>query len=193
MDVPLTIERLRAERPGVSHLLLNGHQAASFPISAADFQAVMELLGEDLDHVPVPVPPVETIERLTELEKKYSNASVEVKSRLSKYIERGAIGQAVKKSNGHKCQLCEALGRDPFGFRKTNGDPYVEAHHVMPVSTKAVGALAASNIMTLCANHHRQVHYGGVEVVILDDVFEVKLGAKTHRLQKTVLTRRSSH
>jgi hypothetical protein len=45
----------------------------------------------------------------------------------------------------------------------------------MPVSTKTVGVLFASNIMTPCANHHRQMHYGALEVTILDDVFEVSI------------------
>jgi hypothetical protein len=40
----LTIERLRTQRPGMSKLLLDGFQAASFPITGRDFHAVMELL-----------------------------------------------------------------------------------------------------------------------------------------------------
>jgi predicted HNH restriction endonuclease len=184
---PLTIERLRTERPNVSHLLLNGHQAASFPISAEDFQAVIELLGEDAERLPVSVPSAETSSRLAELEAKYQHASPEVKECLSKKVERGPIGAEVKKANGHKCQLCEALGREPRGFRKRNGDPYVEAHHVMPVSKKAVGVLSASNIMTLCANHHREMHYGGLEVAIMDDAFEVSINGTVVRLPKAVV------
>ena len=42
---PLTIERLREERPSLSRLLLDGFQAASFPISADDFHAVLDLLA----------------------------------------------------------------------------------------------------------------------------------------------------
>ena len=38
-EKPLTIERLRAAKPGISDLLPDGFQAASFPISSADFQA----------------------------------------------------------------------------------------------------------------------------------------------------------
>jgi hypothetical protein len=38
---PLTIERLRQENPDISRLLLNGFQAASFPIPAEDFRAVL--------------------------------------------------------------------------------------------------------------------------------------------------------
>ena len=34
----------------------------------------------------------------------------------------------------------------------------------MPVSAGQKGSLAAANIMTLCANHHRQMHYGFVDI-----------------------------
>jgi hypothetical protein len=37
---------VRAAKPDVSKLLLNGFQAASFPISSKDFLGVMELLDE---------------------------------------------------------------------------------------------------------------------------------------------------
>jgi predicted RNA-binding protein with PUA-like domain len=188
LNAPLTIERLRAERPDVSNLLLNGFQAASFPISGDDFRAVLELLNEDAEDLPSPsAPSIDTLERLTDLENKYRNASIEVKARVSKYIERGPIGAEVKKATGYKCQLCDAMGRDPIGFRKKNGDPYVEAHHVMPVSTMQIGALAASNIMTLCANHHRQMHYGGVAVIVSDSAFSVTIDGTVLIVPKAML------
>jgi hypothetical protein len=68
--------------------------------------------------------------------------------------------------------VCAALGRNPVGFLKKNGEPYVEAHHVMPVSKREVGSLAAANVMTACANHHRQMHYGNIDVFITSESFE---------------------
>jgi predicted HNH restriction endonuclease len=103
------------------------------------------------------------------------NASPEVKTRVSKCIERGPVVYAVKRTNGFKCQVCESLGNNPIGFIKKNGEPYIEAHHVMPVSTKEVGSLAASNVMTVCANHHRQLHYGEIDVTITEKTFEFVL------------------
>jgi predicted HNH restriction endonuclease len=164
---PLTIVRLRAERPDVSHLLLNGFQASSFPIGASDFHAVMELLGEDVDELVVGSEVSDASSgAFAELQKKYINASPEVKERVSRYIERGSVGTWLKKELGFKCQVCDALGGKPTGFLKKNGEPYVEAHHVMPVSAGEVGSLAASNILVVCANHHRQLHYGGINVEI---------------------------
>jgi predicted HNH restriction endonuclease/predicted RNA-binding protein with PUA-like domain len=187
---PLTIEQLRTERPDVSRLLLNGFQAASFPITDRDFHAVMALLGEDLDEL-APSPNDNPVaDQLAALERKYMNASPEVKVRVSKGIERGPVGNLVKKTNGFKCQVCEALGNNPIGFLKKNGEPYIEAHHVMPVSTKEVGSLSASNVMTVCANHHRQLHYGGIEVRISDKTFELQMGGLPITIQRLIIETR---
>ncbi|PBB35914.1 EVE domain-containing protein [Mesorhizobium sp. WSM3882] len=177
---PLTIERLREEQPGLSRLLRDGFQAASFPISAHDFHAVLDLLGEDQDAIAAEVAEDgdDTVDRLAELESKFLHASPEVKTRVSKSIERGPIGTEVKRVNGFRCQLCEALGRNPIGFKKRNGEPYVEAHHVMPVHRKEIGSLSAANIVTLCANHHREVHYGDVDFAIGDQHFAFTIDGK---------------
>lgn len=189
LERPLKIERLRQERPTLSPLLLKGFQASSFPISADDFQAVLDLLGEDRDAIAAEVVQdrAETIDRLAELESKYLHASPEVKIRVSKGIERGPIGAEVKRLNGFQCQLCAALERDPLGFKKRNGERYVEAHHVMPVHRKEIGSLSAANIVTLCANHHREVHYGDVNVVVGDENFTFTIDGRDVDIQRTKL------
>ena len=93
LNHPLTIERLRRERPGVSKLLLNGFQAASFPIAPGDFHAVMNLLDEALDDLPAPdAGTLPRVGNLAALEAKYLKASPEIKERISKMIERGPVG-----------------------------------------------------------------------------------------------------
>ena len=182
---PLAIGRLRAEAPGLSRLVLNGFQASSFPISAEDFRTVMTLLDEDLDTLPSPAAPSQiTTGTLAAIEEKYRHASPEVKQKLSRTIERGLVGAHVKRAAGFQCQLCTALGRDAAGFLKRNGEFYVEAHHVMPVSAGEVGSLAASNIMVLCANHHRQMHYGQVGVSIQATTFNVTVEGATVSLPR---------
>ena len=180
LDRPLTIKKLRKERPGLSQLLLRGFQESSFPISADDFHAVLNLLGEDPDAIAAQGArdTADTFERLAELEGKFLHASPEVKTRVSKVIERGPIGTEIKRLNGFRCQLCEALGQDPIGFKKRNGEHYVEAHHVMPVHRKEIGSLSADNIVTLCANHHREVHYGNVATAISEEHFIFKIDGK---------------
>jgi predicted RNA-binding protein with PUA-like domain len=176
---PLTMERLRTAKPHISGLLLNGFQGSSFPISATDFREVMTLLGEDIDHLPSPSgQPEIAADMLAAVEQKYLHASPEVKERLSKKIERGPIGALLKRVIGFKCQVCDVLDFNPLGFVKPNGEHYVEAHHVMPVSKKEIGSLATSNIMILCANHHRQMHYGGIDVVVGTTTFDFVIDGK---------------
>jgi predicted HNH restriction endonuclease len=182
---PLTIARLRAEKPDVSSLLLDGFQAASFPIAADDFHAVTELLGEEVEEIVASTEEATaSTSALTALQRKYLHASPEVKERVSKYIERGSIGSRVKRELGFKCQVCEALGGEPIGFKKKNGEPYVEAHHVMPVSELQIGSLAASNVMVVCANHHRQMHYGGIDVQIGETSFECTIDQRPLKIAR---------
>ncbi|MES2443908.1 MAG: HNH endonuclease signature motif containing protein [Pseudomonadota bacterium] len=109
-----------------------------------------------------PVAPTGFGNELATLERNLLGRKPAVRERVSKIIERGTIGTALKRANGYRCQLCDALGLDAHSFVKANGEPYVEAHHATPVSAMEVGSLSAANIMILCANHHRQMHYGTV-------------------------------
>lgn len=122
--------------------------------------------------------------RLIEIEKRLLGRKPDLRERVSRSIERGSIGAKLKRANDFKCQLCEALGLDPIGFLKANGEPYVEAHHATPVSQLEIGSLAASNIMILCANHHREMHYGDVLLSREDDAFLVKLGQRVIRIKR---------
>ena len=106
----------------------------------------------------------DTIKDIAKLEKRMKGQQPEIKQRISNYIERGAISNKVKKLNNYKCSVCETLGNLTNSFVKANGDIYIETHHVEPVSTIKAGVLSITNLMTVCANHHRQLHYGQVEL-----------------------------
>lgn len=110
-------------------------------------------------------PDAGTLGGIADLEAKMRTMKPEQKQRVSTYIERGYIATLAKRQTDYKCLLCEAMKLNPVGFLKTNGDPYVEAHHVDQVANLAVGALGLANIITLCANHHRQMHYGDVQLL----------------------------
>jgi predicted restriction endonuclease len=153
----------------------------------------MELLEEELDDLPSPVTTSQaTANKLKEIETRFLHASPEMKSSVSRTIERGSVGTFLKKATKFKCQLCDALGMHPIGFLKKNGDPYVEAHHVMPVSKMAVGSLAASNVMILCANHHRQLHYGQIEVTISSKTFDLMIGETSVKIARLGIATSSS-
>lgn len=53
------------------------------------------------------------------------------------------------------CEKCHS--RAPFS-RSRNGQPYLEVHHVKPLS--AGGSDTIQNTVALCPNCHREVHYG---------------------------------
>lgn len=101
-----------------------------------------------------------SLDSILRLENKMKRTTPEVKQRISSFIERGAISNKVKRMTGYKCQICEARGQDPYSFKKSDGVYYIESHHIEPVSSKKLGVLSITNIITVCANHHRQLHYG---------------------------------
>ncbi|ALM47821.1 hypothetical protein AMR72_02240 [Flavobacterium psychrophilum] len=107
----------------------------------------------------------DTLSEIAKLEKKMKNQLPGVKQRVSSYIERGAISTKIKKHCNYKCSVCEALGMPTNSFTKSNGEPYIETHHVEPVSTLNSGVLGVANLMTVCANHHRQLHFGNVHLL----------------------------
>ncbi|MGA2239175.1 MAG: HNH endonuclease [Candidatus Bathyarchaeia archaeon] len=79
-------------------------------------------------------------------------------------VERGAaIGGKVKMLNGHKCQVCHS---PPFMTR--TGRPYAEAHHLTPLHRLEPGSLTSQNVICVCANCHRKMHYGNVELIAAD-------------------------
>lgn len=101
---------------------------------------------------------------LAELERDLLKRKPAVRERISKSIERGSIGARLKRANGFRCQICDALGLAALGFLKPDGEHYVEAHHATPVAELEIGSLSATNIMIVCPNHHRQMHYGSVTI-----------------------------
>lgn len=125
---------------------------------------------------------------LLDIERKLLSKKPEVRERVSRTIERGAIGDRLKRVNGFACQICDALGFDHSSFIKANGERYAEAHHATPVSEQEVGSLAASNIMILCANHHRQMHYGNVKISRTPATFELEIDGVAISIKRFGLT-----
>ncbi len=127
----------------------------------------------------------DTFKGVNELENKMKNQPPEIKQRISSYIERGTIANKVKKITGYKCLICEALDLPPLSFKKSNGDYYIETHHVEQVSTLKKGVLSITNLMTVCANHHRQLHYGQSEIIAqTEQYFTFKLDDRTIQVRK---------
>ena len=77
--------------------------------------------------------------------------------RKSKNVEVFVRDQMVRahvrrRANG-RCEFC---GRE--GFLLANGSQYVEVHHILGLANE--GPDTVENVIGLCAEHHREAHYG---------------------------------
>jgi hypothetical protein len=69
------------------------------------------------------------------------------------YVRNQALrGQVISRANG----VCEYCGRE--GFLQEGGGKYLEAHHVIHLKNQGPDSL--TNLIALCANDHREVHFG---------------------------------
>lgn len=116
------------------------------------------------------------LKKIFELEEKIKNLTPKSRLRISKQIERGTIANLVKKLNNFECQICKQLGLHSLSFKKPNDEYYIETHHVIEVALQRKGSLGLSNLITLCPNHHRQIHYGKTELLEINNssfVFQI--------------------
>lgn len=75
-------------------------------------------------------------------------------ARVTRTIEVNPVTrvQALLRANG-RCQLCQQEA--PFTLR--DGSPYLEAHHIVPLGKGGKDDL--SNLVALCPNCHRKLHF----------------------------------
>lgn len=146
--------------------LIKGFQRSIMPLKNDAFLEIINLLGiDDQIFSNIEIEVADTIDSIAKLELKYQNASPQVKEVISRRIERGKISSDIKKFYEYKCKICEALGQNPLSFKKINGKHYIETHHINPVANLTQGSLGISNLITVCANHHRQFHYGNIQII----------------------------
>jgi 5-methylcytosine-specific restriction endonuclease McrA len=91
------------------------------------------------------------------LNDRYSNYSPEKKNKIiSAHIDRGkSVTNSLKAILGATCQICGITG-----FQKNNGERYIEAHHLAQLSQNLSNSLCTDNIILVCPNCHREIHYG---------------------------------
>lgn len=83
------------------------------------------------------------------------------------------VRRAVIKRARGRCEYC-----GEFGFKKLNGDRYLEAHHIINLANQGPDTL--ENVIALCPSHHREAHFG-VDSVYLEASFREyleKIGAR---------------
>ena len=97
---------------------------------------------------------------LDELKAKASKSTPKPGSRVatttSYQRDPNVVNYTLKRANGI-CELCE----QPAPFKKKNGDPYLEVHHVVQLAND--GDDTINNTVALCPNCHRRMHSLGLK------------------------------
>ena len=91
-------------------------------------------------------------------EKRLKSANPNPQTRIvkAKVYDRNpdVVAQVLKRANGI-CESCK--NKAPF-IRATNGTPYLEVHHKIPLANG--GEDTIENAIALCPNCHRKAHHG---------------------------------
>lgn len=76
-----------------------------------------------------------------------------VVGKISGFKRDDEVREFVRKRSKGFCEYCDAPG-----FLLPNGRKYIETHHLLWLADG--GSDTPQNVIALCANHHREVHYG---------------------------------
>jgi 5-methylcytosine-specific restriction enzyme A len=64
------------------------------------------------------------------------------------------VAEVLQRAQGY----CEACGYQAPFLRASDGTPYLEVHHIIPLAEQ--GEDTVENAVALCPNCHREVHFG---------------------------------
>jgi hypothetical protein len=147
-------------------------------LSVSGCYNAFELLGEDQPQTPKTMGEsqnlyqVENDIELSHLEAHiakfneiYQNATPQKRITISNQIARpNAITDYLKQIQNYICQICGELG-----FMQSNGKRYIETHHIIELHRSIPGSYCSDNIIVVCANCHRKLHYAPVDYVFVDE------------------------
>lgn len=74
----------------------------------------------------------------------------------TRYSRDTRVRRAVEARANGKCELC---GKQ--GFARPDGSFYLETHHIIALAKD--GADRVTNVIALCAEHHREAHFGAAK------------------------------
>jgi predicted restriction endonuclease len=72
---------------------------------------------------------------------------------METYVRDQGWAREARRTFGTQCLITDCGNR----FKKPNGKPYIEVHHIVPLCDG--GEDAISNLSVLCAHHHRMAHF----------------------------------
>lgn len=97
---------------------------------------------------------------IMQFEQRLSNEPPEIIEKKVKRVKRNiTLVRKLKEQYKNECQICG------FTFKQRNGDLYSEVAHIEPISSKKVGMDRPSNMLVLCANHHKMLDLGDLKFI----------------------------
>lgn len=103
--------------------------------------------------------------RVVEFNSIYATASPKQQRRLSELLEHGTyVGRKLAELNNYTCQVCGQRG-----FEQKSGRPYIETHHILALHKKEPHSLCSDNILVVCPNCHRKLHFAQIVLQTLPD------------------------
>jgi predicted restriction endonuclease len=68
------------------------------------------------------------------------------------------LARMVKESHQYRCQICGQT------LKLSDGAPYAEAHHIIPLGKPHNGPDVRNNILCVCPNDHVLLDYGAIKL-----------------------------
>ncbi len=101
-----------------------------------------------------------------------------------RYSTDARLAKTAIKNAGYVCELCGKIKGSHSTFDSTHGTPYLEAHHLIPMKAQkdfislGVNLDRLENIVALCPNCHKAVHYGtyAEKVRFLKPLYDARIG-----------------
>jgi 5-methylcytosine-specific restriction protein A len=179
-EIKLTCSReadlaLKYERGHIIGIQYHANGIPKEAVLLSDLRAMLEIYselvfwidssllnGEDVDSIipeAVEDPQIE-VDKTSDKGSKAEEIYIEeTRRKFHSRIERNRkLAKAVKRARGYICEVCR------FDYEKIYGEmghKYIEAHHVVPISTlpeNAVVSRTTEDFRVLCANCHRMIH-----------------------------------
>jgi predicted HNH restriction endonuclease len=98
------------------------------------------------------------LQRIKEIDATNEKNGVISKEVTSKVYERDEeLNRLLKVHRGAACQICG------YYFLTAKDERYVECHHLEYLAND--GFDCSKNMLIVCANHHRQLHYGKTKIL----------------------------
>lgn len=90
------------------------------------------------------------------------------------YPRKASVAAEAIALSGYKCEIC---ADHPTFVRRNNGKPYMEPHHLVPMSYQDHfdnSLDRKENIVSLCSNCHNEIHYGKDAAKLVETLYSVR-------------------